>query len=194
MDDYQEEMERFGIGNDFEDGRFIDGEFYFRKQKEKRKQSKDDVLYGIFADYDSDDDYVSSSRKRRKDPRKADLTKPVNFVSTGTVMPNQEIDKNLRDKNSDGIFAADDDNRPGIGSGFNTGLGFNSGPGDFNGVKKSEGFEDDGCDEAEDSFLPTEFGKRIKEGGRKERAGENGEESKRSEEKQGSERWGCWGV
>ncbi|KAJ6693813.1 hypothetical protein OIU85_004582 [Salix viminalis] len=127
MDDYQEEMERFGIGNDFEDGRFIDGEFYFRKQKEKRKQSKDDVLYG-------------------------------------TVMPNQEIDKNLRDKNSDGIFAAADDNRPGIGSGFNTGLGFNSGPGDFNGAKKSEGFEDDGCDEAEDSFLPTEFGKRIKEG------------------------------
>lgn len=88
MDDYQEEMERFGMENDFEDGRFINGEFYFKKQKEKRKQSKDDVLYGIFADYDSDDDYVSSSRKRRKDSRKADLTKPVNFVSTG----NAEID------------------------------------------------------------------------------------------------------
>lgn len=164
MDDYQEEMERFGMENDFEDGRFINGEFYFKKQKEKRKQSKDDVLYGIFADYDSDDDYVSSSRKRRKDSRKADLTKPVNFISTGTVMPNQEIDKNLRDKNSDVMFAADDDNRPGIGSGFNTGLGFHSGLGDFNGVKKSEDFEDDGRDEAEDNFLPTEFGRRIKEG------------------------------
>jgi tuftelin-interacting protein 11 len=85
MDDYQEEMERFGMENDFEDGRYINGEFYFKKQKEKRKQSKDDVLYGIFADYDSDDDYVSSSRKRRKDSRKVDLTKPVNFVSTGNV-------------------------------------------------------------------------------------------------------------
>ncbi|KAJ7015578.1 hypothetical protein NC653_004775 [Populus alba x Populus x berolinensis] len=42
--------------------------FYFRMQKVKRKQSKDE-------------ENDSSSRKRRK----ADLSKPVSFVSTGNV-------------------------------------------------------------------------------------------------------------
>uniref|UniRef100_A0A6N2LJS5 GCF C-terminal domain-containing protein n=1 Tax=Salix viminalis TaxID=40686 RepID=A0A6N2LJS5_SALVM len=41
-------------------------------------------------------------------------------------MPNQDNDKNLKDENGDGMLAADD-NRPGLGSGVNAGLGFNSG-------------------------------------------------------------------
>ncbi|KAJ6744077.1 TUFTELIN-INTERACTING PROTEIN 11-RELATED [Salix purpurea] len=159
MDDYGEEMERFEMENDFE-GQFIGGE-QSKKQKEKRRQSKDEVLYGIFAD--SDSDYDSSSRKRRKDGRKTDLTKPLNFVSSGTVMPNQDNDKNLKDENGDGMLAADD-NRPGLGSGVNAGLGFNSGFGDCNGVIRSEGLEDDGHDAPENNFLPTEFVRRVKEG------------------------------
>ncbi|KAB5512271.1 hypothetical protein DKX38_029299 [Salix brachista] len=78
-------------------------------------------------------------------------------------MPNQEIDKNLKDENSDGMLAADD-NGPGLGSGVNAGLGFNSRFGDCNGVIRSEGLEDDGHDAPENNFLPTEFGRRIKEG------------------------------
>ncbi|KAF2288076.1 hypothetical protein GH714_004275 [Hevea brasiliensis] len=147
MDDYQE-MERFGTENDFEDGQWINGEFFYRSRKEKRKQTKDDVLYGVFADYsDSDDEFgygSSSSRKRRKDRdfgRKPDLSKPVNFVSTGTVMPNQEIDKNAKEENVDDMFA-DDNDRPGLGSGSGSGLGFSSGlgfNGSNNGVEKRIG-------------------------------------------------------
>ncbi|KAJ8774063.1 hypothetical protein K2173_009494 [Erythroxylum novogranatense] len=180
MDDYQE-MERFGMDNDYEGGVWRDGEFFYEKRKEKRKQTKDDVLYGVFAyNSDSDDDEDgggSSSRKRRKDRdfgRKADLTKPVNFVSTGPVMPSKEIDRNLKEENVivDDMFV-DDNERPGLGSGtgsssgrgFNVGIGFNSGISDRNGLKKSEGLEDDGVgDDEQDNFLPTELGRRIKEG------------------------------
>lgn len=57
MDDYQE-MEKFGMENDFQDGQWIGGEFYYKKRRDKRTQTKDDVLYGVFASGDSDsDDY-----------------------------------------------------------------------------------------------------------------------------------------
>lgn len=180
------------MDNDFEDGQWINGEFFYRSRKERRKQTKDDVLYGVFADYsDSDDEdgNGSSSRKRRKDRdfgRKPDLTKPVNFVSTGTVMPNQEIDKNSKEENVDDMFAEDND-RPGLGSGSGSGLGFGTGLGfnnSNNTVKKSEGFEDDG-DQDEDNFLPTEFGRRIKEGAQRrerERLEKHGKEGGKKRE------------
>ncbi|KAL1187970.1 putative septin and tuftelin-interacting protein 1 [Cardamine amara subsp. amara] len=50
----------------------------FKVQKEKRKQTKEDATYDIFAENDSNsDDFSSSLRKRRK-------TKPVNFLSART--------------------------------------------------------------------------------------------------------------
>ncbi|KAI4375611.1 hypothetical protein MLD38_013462 [Melastoma candidum] len=157
-----QEMERFGMENDYDDGQWIDGEFYYRHKKErKRMQTKDDALYGVFADSD-DSDYggSSSNRKRRKDRdlgRKQDLTKPVNFVSTGTVMPNREIDENSKEENEDGENGDYDEN-PGLGmaAGGGTGLGFR---------KKDEAV---GKEEEED-FLPTALGRKIKEGAEKRR-------------------------
>ncbi|KAL5721081.1 hypothetical protein ACHQM5_013687 [Ranunculus cassubicifolius] len=157
MDEYQH-MEKFGTENDYEDGQWIGGEFYSKRKERnssRNHQSKDDVLYGIFADYsDSDDEDGSSSRKkRRKDSssKKYDLTKPVNFVSTGTVMPNQELNRDMDVDNGEKIEGDDD----GSSSRGGLGLGFGSSSG-----KKDLIDGDDG----EEEFLPTAFGKKIREG------------------------------
>ncbi|XP_059447750.1 septin and tuftelin-interacting protein 1 homolog 1 [Corylus avellana] len=173
MDDYQE-MERFGTDNDFEDGQWINGEFYCRKRKEKRTQTKDDVLYGVFADSPSDSDEEYSSKKRRKDRdiyKKSDLTKPVSFVSTGTVMPTQEIDQNSKQENKKDDGYASDEGNPGLGLGFGSstsgsGIGFNS---NSNGVQLERNANGninggDENDDGEEKFLPTAFGRKIKEG------------------------------
>uniref|UniRef100_A0A0D6QRZ5 G-patch domain-containing protein n=1 Tax=Araucaria cunninghamii TaxID=56994 RepID=A0A0D6QRZ5_ARACU len=141
MDEYQH-MERFGMENDYEDGQWIGGEFYYKKRKEKRSQTKKEVLYGVFDESDSDAEESSSKRYRRDVIKKGDLTKPVNFVSTGTVMPSEEIDKKADEKN-DG-----DESRPGLGT--NAGLGFQE--------------NETRVEEHEHDFLPTAFGRIIKEG------------------------------
>ncbi|PWA59807.1 hypothetical protein CTI12_AA204920 [Artemisia annua] len=163
MEDDQE-RERFGMENDYEGGQWIGGEFYYGKRKEKRHQTKDDVLYGIFADSDSDSEGGSGKKKRRKDfSKKQDLSKPLNFVSSGIVMPNKEIDQNSKEENEkDDEDMRDDGGRPGLGLGASgsatagLGLGFNSK--NANGAKEEKA-NDDGVD-----FLPTAFGKKIKEG------------------------------
>ncbi|XP_024981585.1 septin and tuftelin-interacting protein 1 homolog 1 [Cynara cardunculus var. scolymus] len=153
-----QEMERFGMENDYEDGQWIGDEFCYGKRKEKRHQSKDDVLYGIFASGDTDSDSEGGSgKKRRKDfSRKQDLTKPLNFVSSGVVMPSEEIDQNPKEENKKDD--QDGGNRPGLGSGAaasGLGLGFHS-------KDVSTAKEEDG--ENNIDFLPTTFGKMIKEG------------------------------
>ncbi|KAK3420059.1 hypothetical protein EUGRSUZ_G00845 [Eucalyptus grandis] len=160
--DEDQEMERFGMDNDYDDGQWIDGEFYYRQRREKRAQTKDDALYGVFASGDSDSDYDDSSKRKRRKNRdlhgKADLSKPVNFVSTGTVMPNREIDENSKTENEDDESADVDEDRPGLGVGAGVGLGFK---------KRDDGFDENG--EEEDGFLPTAFGRKIKEGAERRR-------------------------
>ncbi|XP_057785183.1 septin and tuftelin-interacting protein 1 homolog 1-like [Salvia miltiorrhiza] len=144
--DEDQEMERFGMDKDYDDGQWIGGEFY-GKRKQKRVQTKDDVLYGVFAsgDSDSDEDF-GSKKKRRKDlSKKTDYSKPVSFVSTGLVMPSQEIDHNSEDND---LMEEDDVKPAGLGLGF----------GSASSKKANEDKEED------DDFLPTAFGKIIKEG------------------------------
>ncbi|KAK9079005.1 hypothetical protein SSX86_000674 [Deinandra increscens subsp. villosa] len=90
--DEDQEMERFGMEN------------HYGKRKEKRHQTKDDVLYGIFADSDSDSEGGSRKNKRRKDfSKKQDLTKPLNFVSKGVVMPTEEMDQDSKEQTKEEV-------------------------------------------------------------------------------------------
>ncbi|KAK9161752.1 hypothetical protein Syun_008093 [Stephania yunnanensis] len=168
MEEYQQ-MDRFGTENDYEGGQWIDGEFYYRNQKEKKKrlQTKDDVLYGVFAESDSDADDDSSKKRRRGDlsSKKADFSKPVNFVSTGTFMPNPEksekSDFDAENSNENDQFNDPVEGNSGLGLGFKSGLGLGFREGSPKGDVKMA--ELDGEDGGFDDFLPTEFGREIKE-------------------------------
>ncbi|XP_026426354.1 septin and tuftelin-interacting protein 1 homolog 1-like [Papaver somniferum] len=160
MDDYQK-MERLDMENDYEGGEWIGGEFYYKKRKERSKkfQSKDDVTYGIFADdasSDSDGGGGSSSKRGKKGilSSSKDYTKPVNFVSTGIVIPNQELkeqdDNDLEAKPGLGVSSSGG-GRGGLGLGFKSNNISDGGGGD------SENEDDHG-------LLPTAFGKKIEEG------------------------------
>ncbi|PON77599.1 Septin and tuftelin interacting protein [Parasponia andersonii] len=138
MDDYQE-MDKFGMDNDFEDAQWIGGEFYYRRRKDKPLQTKDDALYGVFGvdDDDVDEEYGGRRRKHRRKVRDgdhSDLTKPVNFISTGTVMPTQEIDNHSKQPNNRHHHHHHDPPPPAARVGL------------------------------DDNFLPTAFGKKILEG------------------------------
>jgi tuftelin-interacting protein 11 len=149
MDEYQQ-MDKFGMDNDFVDGQWIGGEFYYRKRKQKRHQTKEEVLYGFESDSDAEEE--SSKRRRRDVIKKGDLSKPVNFVSTGTVMPSEEIDKKevqVTNEEEDGpkagLGATSADSRMGLGLGF-------------------KGNEKVAPQDQNDDFLPSALGKKIKEG------------------------------
>ncbi|KAG0470574.1 hypothetical protein HPP92_017274 [Vanilla planifolia] len=167
--DEDQEMMRFDMDNDYEGGRWIGEEYYYKSKKEKRVQTKDDVIYGSFAAGSSDSDSdgrISRKRSRRDVIRKPDLSKPVQFVSTGTVMPSQEIDRN------------DKENASAVpGSNPSASLGFRAEP-----EKANDGDEDD-------DFLRTALGRKIKEGAhRKEREREEMEREKLRSEKKSSGR------
>ncbi|KAI3471321.1 hypothetical protein Pfo_027984 [Paulownia fortunei] len=154
MDEYQE-MERFGMDNDYEDGQWIGGEFY-GKRRQKHAQTKDDILYGVFAAGDSDSDSHDGlgSKKRRKNlAKKTDYTKPVNFVSTGSVMPSQEIDRNTKEDNE--VLDEGDVKPAGLGLGFGSASSRN--------VTREVAYAHEDKNE-DDDFLPSVFGKKIKEG------------------------------
>ena len=148
MDDDQH-MERFSMENEFEDGKWIDGEFFYGKQKRRKRQTKEEALYGV---EDSDSDYEDSgTRRRRGEKKRSDLTKPVSFVSTGTVVPSEEIDEEKEEPADVGVGAGLGFGTAGLGSG--AGLGF----GPKGNMKHDEEVED-----AE--LFPSAFGRRIIEG------------------------------
>lgn len=145
MEEDAEGMDRFDMDGDFEGGRFgRDGEFYYQTRRERAPQTRDDSIYGVFAegdsDYDSDDDGSRRRRrKRRRDGDEPDLSRPVQFVSTGNFMPSQEPEP---------------EQRPGLGS-----------------AASSSSAAAAAEEEAEEEYLdlPTAFGQRIAEGARARR-------------------------
>lgn len=88
MDDEEQHNERFDVDNDFEGGEWIGGEFFYRNKRQKRQQTEEDRIYGVFAENSSDEE--GGRRGRRGDGTKADLTKPVAFVSKGVSQPQEE--------------------------------------------------------------------------------------------------------
>ncbi|KAF8655521.1 hypothetical protein HU200_061066 [Digitaria exilis] len=139
MAEEAEGMDRFDMDGDFEGGRWgRDGEFYYRSRRERAPQTRDDAIYGVFAegdsDYDSEDDEGSRRRGRRKRRRdEPDLTKPVQFVSTGNFMPTQEPQP-------------EPDQRPGLGRPATAA------------AAKEEEEEAEEDDEGDTEMLPTMFG------------------------------------
>ena len=87
LDSDDEQRERLDMENDFEGGVEIGGEFFYQSKRQKRQQTKDDQLYGVFAEGSSDEE-----DRRRKLGRKpaADYSKPVGFVSSGVGMGSAE--------------------------------------------------------------------------------------------------------
>ncbi|PPS01784.1 hypothetical protein GOBAR_AA18878 [Gossypium barbadense] len=102
--------------NDFKDA----GKSFYKKRKVKQSQTRDDVIYGVFAfNTDSKDSGSSSSRKRRKvSGEKVDLMKLVNFFFIATVMPTQKIYKNSKVENDNSVPDENgNDSWLGLGSG-----------------------------------------------------------------------------
>uniref|UniRef100_A0A0E0BV96 G-patch domain-containing protein n=1 Tax=Oryza glumipatula TaxID=40148 RepID=A0A0E0BV96_9ORYZ len=148
MEEDAEGMDRFDMEGDFEGGRFgRDGEFYYERRRERAPQTRDDALYGVFAegdsDYDSDDGRRRSRRKRRRDEAEPDLSRPVHFQSAGKFMPSKEPEP-------------EPEERPGLGAAPAS-------------ASASAAGADDAAEEEEDLDLPTAFGQRIAEGARARR-------------------------
>ena len=134
--------ERFDMNNDYEGGQWIDGEYFYTNKRQKTVQTREDQLYGVWGDSDSDEE-----RHGRRGPRaKGDLTRPVGFVSSGVAKPNEEADKQSR-------HDLQHEQRPQQQEQAGQGLGFGpAGPG--------EEEEEEGAGGLDTSLFPTAFGQR----------------------------------
>lgn len=140
MDDEEQHNERFDVDNDFEGGEWIGGEFFYRNKRQKKQQTEEDRIYGVFAENSSDDE--DGRRGQRGGGAKADLTKPVAFVSKGVAQPKDP---------------PEDENRPGLGGLGSSGVGLGFAP-PMSAQQQSQEKEDD--DEVELN-VPSAFGQRC---------------------------------
>ncbi|VAH73452.1 unnamed protein product [Triticum turgidum subsp. durum] len=139
-------MDRLDMDGDFVGGRFgRDGEFYYQSRRERAPQTREDALYGVFgegdSDYDSEEDEASRRRRRRKRRRddEPDLTRPVQFVSKGISAPKPEEEEEQQ--------------RPGLGQAASS-----------SGTAAAAASEEDAEEDQEPYMdLPTGFGQRIAE-------------------------------
>jgi Tuftelin interacting protein N terminal/G-patch domain len=89
-DSDNEQRVAFTADTDYEDGRWIGGEFFARSEKRGRHQTREERLYGVFADGEDDEDAKFRQRKQDRKgggggrKREVDLTKPLNFVGSSS--------------------------------------------------------------------------------------------------------------
>lgn len=137
MDDEEQHNDRFDVDNDFEGGEWIGGEFFYRNKRQKRQQTEEDRIYGVFAENSSD----KEGGRRRRDGSKADLTKPVAFVSKGVAQPDPPRDEAAR---------------PGLGGLGSTGAGLGFAP-PMSAQQQQQEEEDDEVE----LNVPSAFGQRC---------------------------------
>lgn len=118
-------------------------EFFFNEQRKGRQQTREQALFGSFADDSDDDDDGRRGRKRKKE----DLSKPVAFVSHGVTGSSTDKEKDVEKVE----HQVQDGGSSGQGLGFSRGgLGFTP----------AQGPEEED-QEVEIADLPTSFGQRY---------------------------------
>lgn len=120
-------------------------EFFYTKQHKGRQQSREQALYGTFADDSDEEEDGRRGRKRKKE----DLTKPVAFVSHG-------VTGSSTDKPTD-IEKSEHQVQDSTTS-FGQGLGFAQSGLGFAPAGQGEAEADD--EEVDIADLPTSFGQR----------------------------------
>jgi tuftelin-interacting protein 11 len=161
--DEEQHFDKFDVDNDYEGLQWIGGEAFFKAKRQKRQQTKDDQLYGVFADNSSDED---DRPRRKKEKEAADYLKPVSFVSKGVIQKeDQQEAKQAGAQGGTADAAPAEGSRPGLGSSSSAGLGSSSaGLGSSSAGLGSSGAraasDSEGDDDDEHVVLPTAFGKR----------------------------------
>eukprot|EP00803_Ostreobium_quekettii_P005141 evm.model.scf_54.2 EVM.evm.TU.scf_54.2 scf_54:5179-15799(+) len=179
MKDGDEEYERFDVDNDFEGGQWIGGEYFYKNKRQKRQQTEDDRLYGIFAEDDSEDEGRGRRGRRGGGPGRSDFTKPVNFVSKGRVDPSMD---DVEEEEEEEEKVNGEMKQEALQEGeFKLGLGYQT----FDPAAKEGpgGEEDDG----EDDVLPTMFGRRIKEAAAQREKADRAERHRERQQKEYSQ-------
>lgn len=142
------------MDNDYEGGQWIGDEYFFTEKKRKRRQTKDEHLYGYESEQSDED-----RPRRGKGPRKAaDYTRPVGFVSSGVVKSTEEKPEDVEEAEhpAASLGSANGAKQNGTGLGYpghsiSGGLGFRP--------AKEPQIQDD-YEEDDGVVLPTSFGKR----------------------------------
>lgn len=75
---------QFSADNDFENGQWIDGEFFYSKQKIGPRQTRDEQIYGVFQDASSGSDSESDDGARRKKRPRAQGSGHQTMTSSST--------------------------------------------------------------------------------------------------------------
>ena len=137
MDEYQH-YEKFGLDNDYEEHLDVDGEILVGRKRQRRAQTRDDQILGVFAD-GSDSDEEGRRGRRKGQREQADYSKPVEFVSTGLAAGSKPPGEQAAQPQAETAAA------------LSTGLGF----------QPAQAADPTSDDEDQASLLPSAFGQRC---------------------------------